>query len=98
VTIHVPPGRAQQLDALADELRFLLITSRATVVAAEAPPPNSVPSHAENVWIEVKPSAQPKCVRCWHKRADVGADPRHPELCARCVVNVEGPGEERKFA
>jgi isoleucyl-tRNA synthetase len=50
------------------------------------------------VWIEVKPSTQPKCVRCWHLRADVGSDPRHPELCARCVVNVEGPGEERKFA
>ena len=33
-----------------------------------------------------------------HLRSDVGSDPRHPELCARCVVNVEGPGEERKFA
>ena len=55
-------------------------------------------SHAENVWIEVKPSKQPKCVRCWHLRKDVGSDPRHPELCARCVVNIEGPGEERKFA
>jgi isoleucyl-tRNA synthetase len=52
----------------------------------------------EGVWIEVKPSSQPKCVRCWHLRSDVGSDPSHPELCARCVVNVEGPGEERKFA
>jgi len=50
------------------------------------------------VWIEVKPSSQPKCVRCWNLRSDVGSDPRHPELCARCVVNIEGPGEERKFA
>jgi isoleucyl-tRNA synthetase len=98
VTIHVPPGRAAQFNALCDELRFLLITSQAKVVATESPPPDSVPSHAENVWIEVEPSAQRKCVRCWHKRADVGGDPRHPELCARCVVNVEGPGEERKFA
>jgi isoleucyl-tRNA synthetase len=50
------------------------------------------------VWIEVVPSTQPKCVRCWHLRSDVGIDPRHPELCARCVLNVEGPGEERRFA
>jgi isoleucyl-tRNA synthetase len=50
------------------------------------------------VWIEAKPSAQKKCVRCWHLRADVGSDARHPELCARCVVNIEGPGEERRFA
>ena len=53
---------------------------------------------AEALSIEVKPSSQPKCVRCFHLRSDVGSDPRHPELCARCVVNVEGPGEEREFA
>lgn len=30
-----------------------------------------------------------KCVRCWKHLADVGSDPAHPELCARCakVVN-----------
>jgi isoleucyl-tRNA synthetase len=98
VTIYVPPERLQQFSALADELRFLLITSEAKVVPMETPPSDSVPSHAENVWIEVKPSRHPKCVRSWDKRPDVGSDPRHPELCARCVVNVEGPGEERKFA
>jgi isoleucyl-tRNA synthetase len=98
VTIYAPPEQAQRFSALGDELRFLLITSQAKVEATDAPPPNSVPSHAENVWIEVKPSAQPKCVRCWHLRPDVGSDPRHPELCARCVINIEGPGEERKYA
>jgi len=50
------------------------------------------------LWIEVKPSERQKCVRCYQLRRDVGSDPRHPELCARCVVNVEGPGEERLFA
>ena len=98
VTIYAPPEQAQRFAALGDELRFLLITSQAKVVATDTPPPDSVPSHAENVWIEVKPSTQPKCVRCWHLRPDVGSDPRHPELCARCVVNIEGPGEERKYA
>jgi isoleucyl-tRNA synthetase len=98
VTIYAPAEQALRFGALGDELRFLLITSQAKVVATDTPPPNSVPSHAENVWIEVKPSTQPKCVRCWHLRPDVGSDPRHPELCARCVVNIEGPGEERKYA
>jgi isoleucyl-tRNA synthetase len=98
VTIYAPPEQAQRFGALGDELRFLLITSQAKVVATDTPPADSVPSHAENVWIEVKPSAQRKCVRCWNLRADVGSDSRHPELCARCVVNIEGPGEERRFA
>jgi isoleucyl-tRNA synthetase len=98
VTIYAPAARARQFGALADELRFLLITSQARIVETDVPPPDTVPSHAENMWIEVTPSTHPKCVRCWHKRADVGSDPRHPELCARCVVNVEGPGEERRYA
>ena len=76
----------------------MLITSQARVVATETPAEHGVPSGSEGVWIEVAPSTQPKCVRCWHLRSDVGSDPRHPELCARCVVNIEGPGEERQFA
>jgi isoleucyl-tRNA synthetase len=98
VAIYAPSAEAQRFSALRDELRFLLITSQARVIESEAPPPDSVPSHAENVWIEVKPSSQPKCVRCWNLRSDVGSDPRHPELCTRCVINIEGPGEERRFA
>jgi isoleucyl-tRNA synthetase len=49
-------------------------------------------------WVRVRPSGAAKCVRCWHKREDVGTDPTHPELCGRCVVNLEGAGESRGFA
>jgi isoleucyl-tRNA synthetase len=98
VTVYASPEQATRFRALGDELRFLLITSQARVKETDSPPAGAVPGHAENVWIEVKPSTEKKCVRCWHLRADVGSDPRHPELCARCVVNIEGPGEERRFA
>jgi isoleucyl-tRNA synthetase len=97
VTLYAPAAQAARFSALRDELRFLLITSQAHVIETDTPAGSAVPSSAEGVWIEVLPSTQPKCVRCWHLRADVGSDPRHPELCARCVVNIEGPGEERKF-
>ncbi|MGO9514388.1 MAG: isoleucine--tRNA ligase [Steroidobacteraceae bacterium] len=98
VAVFAPAEQAARFAALRDELRFLLITSQARVIEVDTPPAEAVPAHAEGVWIEVQPSSQPKCVRCWHLRSDVGSDPRHPELCARCVVNVEGPGEERFFA
>jgi isoleucyl-tRNA synthetase len=98
VTIFAPAALAARFAALQDELRFVLITSQARIVETDTPTGSATPSSAEGVWIEVKPSEQPKCVRCWHLRSDVGIDPRHPELCARCVVNVEGPGEDRKFA
>jgi isoleucyl-tRNA synthetase len=73
------------LRALGDELRFVLITSRADVAAG----PDSV---------RAATSRHPKCVRCWHWRADVGSDAKHPEICGRCVSNLFGPGEPRKFA
>jgi isoleucyl-tRNA synthetase len=98
VTLFAPGAQATRFAALQDELRFVLITSQARIVETETPAGSAVPTSVEGVWIEVVPSVQPKCVRCWHLRSDVGSDPRHPELCARCVVNVEGPGEERKFA
>ena len=98
VVVYVPPAQGRRYEALRDELRFLLITSQARVVASDSPAGSTVPASEPGVWIEVKPSTQPKCVRCWHLRSDVGSDARHPELCARCVVNVEGPGEERLFA
>jgi isoleucyl-tRNA synthetase len=98
VAIFAPAAQAGRFAALRDELRFLLITSQAHVVETDMPPASTVPTSEPGVWIEVKPSTEPKCVRCWHLRSDVGSDPRHPELCARCVVNVEGPGEERLFA
>ena len=49
-------------------------------------------------WIRVRPSTAAKCVRCWHKRDDVGSDATHPELCGRCVANLGGAGETRRFA
>ena len=43
-------------------------------------------------------SGYAKCARCWHHREDVGRDAEHPELCGRCIENVAGVGEVRRFA
>jgi isoleucyl-tRNA synthetase len=98
VTVFVPDALAPRFAMMRDELRFLLITGQAVVATTAAIPGNAVKATQEDLWIEVKPSSHPKCVRCYQLRGDVGSDPRHPEICARCVLNVEGPGEERHFA
>jgi isoleucyl-tRNA synthetase len=46
----------------------------------------------------VTPSVHKKCVRCWHHRYDIGEHATHPELCGRCVDNIDGDGEVRQFA
>ena len=76
------------LARLGDDLRFVLITSRATVRRVEDAP----------IEVEVTPSTHAKCERCWHYRADVGAEAAHPGLCGRCVANLFGPGEPRTYA
>jgi isoleucyl-tRNA synthetase len=97
VAVFVPEALAPRFEAMRDELRFLLITSYAHVNPGPIPA-NAVKASHEDVWIHVEPSDHPKCVRCYQLRQDVGSDPRHPEICARCVSNIEGPGEERRFA
>jgi isoleucyl-tRNA synthetase len=101
VDVYCAPDEYPRFDALADELRFFLITSHARVHRIEgAAPASAVPAtHTgrAGVWIAVKPTADAKCVRCWQRRPEVGSDARHPQLCARCVSNIEGPGERRRF-
>jgi isoleucyl-tRNA synthetase len=77
------------LAALGDDLRFVLITSAATLVKVE--------TEAEQ-GVSVKASALAKCARCWHYRADVGVNAEHPELCGRCDSNLHGSGEVRTHA
>ena len=100
VEVYCVADEFARFASLGEELRFLLITSHAQVHKAAAAPLAAVAAAntgRSGVWILVQASTDPKCVRCWHRRADVGSDARHPQLCARCVSNIEGPGEQRKF-
>ena len=89
VDVHVAPATYEEVSSLGDELRFLLITSAARLHKGAA---------GQEEIIEVTPSQDPKCVRCWHHRPDVGAHAEHPQLCDRCVTNLSLPGERRVFA
>jgi len=94
VEVYCDAAWREKLTALGDELRFVLITSAAVVHDAARRPADAVAAK-DGVWIAVRPSGAPKCVRCWHRRADVGSDATHPELCGRCVSNLTGAGETR---
>jgi isoleucyl-tRNA synthetase len=86
------------LDRLEDELRFVMITSEVRVMPLQAKPADLDDSEMPGLAIRVTASSHGKCVRCWHHREDVGTHPEHPELCGRCVENVAGGGEPRRFA
>lgn len=99
--VYLDEAQHRRMAALGDELRFVLITSQARLRPEAERPADAVAATSvapEGAWISVTVQTAPKCARCWHRRADVGTDPKHPEICGRCVTNVEGPGETRRFA
>jgi len=86
---------------LQQELRFVLITSEASVKGLDQADDGCIETTIESgqtIKVKVAASQETKCVRCWHHRDDVGSNDEHPELCGRCVENVAGNGEQRSFA
>jgi len=101
VDVYLDEVQHRRMAAIGDELRFVLITSSARLLSAAERPADAVLATAvakTGAWITVGVQDAPKCARCWHRRADVGVDPRHPEICGRCVGNLNGPGETRRYA
>ena len=90
ITILASEKDAHILQSLADDLKYMTITSSAqTKSALDIGAP---------LQVLVRASAHPKCTRCWHYRADVGLQAEHPHLCGRCFENLFGTGEKRHFA
>ncbi|MFZ7216837.1 isoleucine--tRNA ligase [Avibacterium avium] len=96
VTLYANDEYAKILSQLENELRFVLITSKAQVKPlAEA---DVEAGEIEGFKVKVVRSANEKCPRCWHYSDTIGTNPAHPTLCSRCVENVDGEGEVRRFA
>ncbi|WP_269915206.1 isoleucine--tRNA ligase [Acinetobacter sp. HY1485] len=95
VELWAQPELQTVLNKLENELRFVLITSQVEVNAfAEEGEATDV----EGLRVRVTAAEGEKCARCWHVLPDVNTHVDHPGLCSRCIVNVSGAGEERKYA
>jgi isoleucyl-tRNA synthetase len=89
----------KQLLSLGEELRFVLIASGASVhLLSDENASLAKESDLKGLSLTVTPAQHEKCDRCWHHREEVGKDETHPLLCGRCIENVDGKGEVRKFA
>ncbi|MCY1481337.1 Isoleucine--tRNA ligase [compost metagenome] len=98
VTLFAEEALSGELAKLGDELRFVLITSTAALAPLGAAPADAVDTEVAGLKLKVVKSGHAKCARCWHHRADVGVNPAHPEICGRCVDNIDGAGEVRHHA
>ena len=87
----------KSLAKLGDELRFVTITSKATLLPLSQAA-DSEDSLMDGLKVSLKRSSADKCVRCWHFIDDVGSNADHPEVCGRCVSNISGQNEARHYA
>ena len=85
ITLEAGEDERGWLVPLGEELRFLFISGDVEVKQGDA------------LRVSARRTDKPKCVRCWHHRADVGAVAAHSQLCGRCAGNVDGPAEQRRW-
>ena len=98
VTLFADDALRSTLARLEDELRFVLIVSAATLAPLSDAPADAAQTELPALRLLVSASAHAKCARCWHHRPDVGTIAAHTELCGRCVENIDGEGEQRRYA
>ena len=96
VALYANGAETEFLQSFDDDLRFVFITSQARI--RDDDPDGAADSVLPGIRLKVLPSPHAKCERCWHYRADVGSDPEHPGICARCISNLSGVGEPRTHA
>ncbi|MBP7891609.1 MAG: isoleucine--tRNA ligase [Arenimonas sp.] len=97
VTVYAENDVISSLSDTGDELRFLFITSQLQLAPLASAPAEAIAVEGSPFRVLARVSGQSKCVRCWHYSASVGTDDEDPELCNRCVDNVRGSGETRRF-
>ena len=97
VVLYVKEPKYSELNLLGDEMRFIMIASEVALEKWENKPDHAVITAIPELALIVTATPDKKCVRCWHRRPDVGDVSEHPELCSRCVSNVAGEGEVREY-
>ncbi|MTD27432.1 isoleucine--tRNA ligase [Erwinia sorbitola] len=99
VTLYADAELAAKLTSLGEELRFVLLTSGAQVADyAQASDDAQQSDVVKGLKIALNKAEGEKCPRCWHYTNDIGQNAEHADVCGRCVTNVAGSGEQRKFA
>lgn len=98
VALYCDPTLYAALSQLKDELRFVLLTSKAEIHRESQAGEEASLTEVPGLRVKIVVTHDPKCERCWHRSAHVNEHAQFPQLCERCVENVSGPGEVRHYA
>ena len=77
VTITAPETTYKVLDAYQAHLKELFIVSKVSI------------KQGDELRVEAKKASGEKCVRCWNYSDEIGANPKYPGICPKCVRAFE---------
>jgi isoleucyl-tRNA synthetase len=97
IKLYADTALLETLSKLGDELRFVTITSKADLFPLEDGAGANV-TNMPGLRVSLTQSPFKKCVRCWHFIDNVGTNFVHPNICNRCIDNISGKGEIRRYA
>ncbi len=83
VTIHAPQDVYTVLNKYPNDLRFLLLVSKAEIKLAGNGNPGGT------LHVDVTKAPGEKCDRCWNYSTQVGKSQRYPTVCERCLAVLE---------
>lgn len=88
-TVDLTPGSLHTETVLKnyqDQLPAVFITSKCTL----QPLQKGIAQNDGGVAVTVAKAPGEKCHRCWNYKESVGMNEEHPEICDRCVQQLEG--------
>ncbi len=89
MTIYTSDSLYDDISPYENELRSLLIVSRAVLKKSEAPSDAYQSETIDGIVIQVKKADGEKCERCWVYDPTVGSDTEQPTVCNRCLKALE---------
>ena len=86
ITVYADGEAFSVVKDMEKELADFCIVSQAKIVEGTKDAPEGAASNEEGtVKCSVAVCHLEKCERCWKRTPDVGSDPNHPHVCARCA-------------
>jgi isoleucyl-tRNA synthetase len=89
VSIFAPQDLYHALLPFADDLRSILIISKASLVNDAKPEGAYESQEVKGLFILVEPAEGEKCERCWIHEPTVGTNSEHATICNRCLGILE---------
>jgi isoleucyl-tRNA synthetase len=89
VTVGVTEPLLRELGGQEELLRGVFIVSGVRLTDPESIGDGTPAANIPDMVIQVEPASGKKCARCWVHHESVGTHPAHPEVCSRCLRELQ---------